>query len=425
MSTIAENKKEFISKVEKTSVAISDEIKSIAEATLINTDFPTTRNENWKYTRVSKLGKIDFTNDLGNVSQIEDFIIDPTKSTLVFVNGHYSDRLSSREIPNGVTVQLLSESNEISSSILKTEGELFNALNTAHLVDGVAINIDSKAVIENPIQIIHILDGVQQLSNFKTVIKAGAFSNANIIQGFFSTDESEKSFANVTSEIKVDTNAFLTIDKVQFENESSFHISTEQVEQDKDSTFTINTITLNGGLVRNSLNIEVIGENCTTNLNGAYILKGKQHVDNHSIVDHKVPNCESHELYKGVMDENSTAVFNGKVYVRQDAQKINAFQSNRNVLLSDSATINSKPELEIYADDVKCSHGSTTGQLDDDAIFYLQARGLSKKSAKQLLVSAFITDVIEKIENENVKDYTFKLLKQRFGWDFVATDLGV
>jgi Fe-S cluster assembly protein SufD len=135
------------------------------------------------------------------------------------------------------------------------------------------------------------------------------------------------------------------------------------------------------------------------------------------VVDHKVPNCESHELYKGVIDENATAVFNGKVYVRPDAQKINAFQSNANVLLSDNATINSKPELEIYADDVKCSHGSTTGQLDEEAVFYLRARGLSEKSARQLVVSAFIGEVIEKVENEEVVTFINKKLKERFDWN--------
>jgi Fe-S cluster assembly protein SufD len=175
---------------------------------------------------------------------------------------------------------------------------------------------------------------------------------------------------------------------------------------------------LNGALVRNNLNIDVNGQNCETHLNGAYLLKNKQHVDNHSIVDHKVPNCESHELYKGVIDDNSTAVFNGKVFVRPDAQKINAFQSNGNVLLSDSASINSKPELEIYADDVKCSHGSTTGQLDEEAVFYLRARGLSEKSARHLMVAAFIGDVLDKITNENVKTFTHNILKERFDWDF-------
>ena len=421
MSMIAENKKEFISRLSKTSISIPEELKSLAEATLENIDLPTSRNEHWKYTRVAKLSKIDFNNSAGNVQNIEDFIIDPTKATFVFVNGHYSTELSSTKIPEGVTVELLSNSG-MTSSIIKNEGEVFNALNTTHLIDGASITITNKAQVETPIQVIHILDGNKQLSNFKTVINARAFSKANIVEGFFATEGSEKSFANVTSEIKVGANAFLTIDKVQFENEASFHISTEQIEQDKYSTFTINTITLNGGLVRNNLNVDVIGENCTTHLNGAYILKGKQHVDNHSIMEHKVPNCESHELYKGVMDENSTAVFNGKVYVRKDAQKINAFQSNRNVLLSDSAAVNSKPELEIYADDVKCSHGSTTGQLDDDAIFYLRARGLSRRAATQLMVSAFITEVIDHIENENVRAFTFNLLKKRYGWDITPED---
>ncbi|MEY3425976.1 MAG: Fe-S cluster assembly protein SufD, partial [Bacteroidota bacterium] len=175
---------------------------------------------------------------------------------------------------------------------------------------------------------------------------------------------------------------------------------------------------LDGTLVRNNLNIGVKGVNCTTHLNGIYLLKENQHVDNHTIVDHCAPNCESHELYKGVMDDSSTAVFNGKVFVRKDSQKINAFQSNANVLLSDSATINSKPELEIYADDVKCSHGSTTGQLDDEAIFYLRARGISEKSARHLMVSAFIGDVLGKIENEKVLEFTHSILKDRFDWEF-------
>lgn len=216
----------------------------------------------------------------------------------------------------------------------------------------------------------------------------------------------------------VEANAHLTINKIQYESEANYQIATEQVKQEKDSTFTINTITLNGELVRNNLNIDVLGQNCNTHLNGAYLTKGKQHVDNHTTVDHTVANCESNELYKGVMDDDSTAVFNGKVFVRKDAQKINAFQSNGNVLLSGNATVNSKPELEIYADDVKCSHGSTTGQLDEDAVFYLRARGLSEKNARKLLVSAFIADVLDTIESEEVRAHIDNMLLERFGWEF-------
>jgi Fe-S cluster assembly protein SufD len=206
------------------------------------------------------------------------------------------------------------------------------------------------------------------------------------------------------------------LDKLQYENETCYHISSEQIDQDANSTVTVNTVTLNGRLVRNNLNFVVNGQNATSNLNGAYILKANQHVDNHTVVDHKVANCNSNELYKGVMDEKSTGVFNGKVFVRQDAQKINAFQSNGNILLSDDATINSKPELEIYADDVKCSHGSTTGQLDNDAVFYLRARGLSEKSAKRLLVRAFIDEALEAISSEDFHAYVNRCLEERFDW---------
>jgi Fe-S cluster assembly protein SufD len=218
------------------------------------------------------------------------------------------------------------------------------------------------------------------------------------------------------TEISIAQNAYLTIDKLQEENDSCFQIATEQVQQAKDSNFTINTITLNGGLVRNNLNIFVNGQNCETHLNGAYILKDNQHVDNHTVVDHKVAHCESNELYKGVIDGKATAVFNGKVYVRKDAQKINAFQSNGNVLLSDDASVNSKPELEIYADDVKCSHGSTTGQLDEDAVFYLRARGIGEKAARQLMVGAFVGEVFEKIGSEAVRRRIDTILTERFGW---------
>ncbi|PIE87002.1 MAG: Fe-S cluster assembly protein SufD [Bacteroidetes bacterium] len=402
-----------------TSILLNEKELSSAKNTLETNQLPTTRMEAWKYTRVAKLGKTNYRSSEASIDSVENYTIAKDATTFVFVNGHFSEELSSNEMPEGLSISPLSAcmEGEIDSTNLVLEGEIFNALNTAFLTDGILVDIDAKAVIEKPIQIIHVLKGKATLSNFKTIIHAGDFSKASVIQGFFAED-AEKAFANVTSEISVGTNAFLTLDKIQYEAENSSHICTEQVSQEKDSTFTINTITLNGGLVRNNLNIEVNGENCETNLNGAYLLKGKQHVDNHSVVDHKVANCNSNELYKGVIDDNATAVFNGKVFVRKDAQKINAFQSNGNVLLTDNASVNSKPELEIYADDVKCSHGSTTGQLDEEAIFYLRARGLSEKSARQLMVSAFVGDVLEKIENEDVLNYTHRLLKERFGWEF-------
>ena len=417
MSIVAENKLEFIQGIAPSTVALSEENKAQASQTLETTPLPTTRVEAWKYTRVAKLGKVNYTNAASTIDAIEKWKIDANAPTFVFVNGHFSAEHSSIDTPEGITCKLLSEctTEELSADIIKNEGEIFHSINTNYLNDGVHIAIADKAVVDQPIQIIHILKGEAQLSNFKTIITAGAFSKAAVIQGFFAEDAAQ-SFANNTTSVHVAKNAFLTIDKVQYESDETAHISTEQVKQADDSTFTINTVTLNGGLVRNNLNIDVEGQNCTTNLNGGYILKNKQHVDNHTVVDHIVPNCNSNELYKGVMDDKSTAVFNGKVFVRQDAQKINAFQSNGNVLLSDDASINSKPELEIYADDVKCSHGSTTGQLDEDAVFYLRARGLSEKSARQLMVAAFVSEVFEQIENEDVMNYINGLLSERCGW---------
>lgn len=414
MTVIVANKVNFTKVLEPTSILVNKSDVEKAYQTLENTPLPTTRVEAWKYTRLTKIDKVEFQNIPASIASIEEYKIIDSACTFVFVNGHFSSELSSREIPYGVTIELLSEiKSDLIPSTLKLEGEIFNATNTAHLTGGLNINFAAKTIVEKPIQIIHVLKGDHVISNFRTIIKAEKFSKSSIVQGFFSED-GEANFCNNVTEISIEDNAFLTIDKIQYESEQSFHVNTEEVQQDKNSNFTINTFTLNGGIVRNNLHINVNGENCESHLNGAYLLKNKQHVDNHTIVDHKVPNCESFELYKGVIDDNSTGVFNGKVFVRQDAQKINAFQSNGNVLLSDNATIDSKPELEIYADDVKCSHGSTTGQLDEEAVFYLRARGLSEKSARHLMVSAFIEEVLDKVDNEEVLEFIHGILKERF-----------
>jgi len=185
------------------------------------------------------------------------------------------------------------------------------------------------------------------------------------------------------------------------------------IEQAANSTATVHTITLNGGLVRNDLRFGVNGQNCTSNLYGLYPVKGKQHVDNHTIVDHRVAHCESNEHYKGILNDKSKAVFNGKVFVRQDAQKTNAFQSNQNILLSDHADVNSKPELEIYADDVKCSHGSTTGQFDEEAVFYLRSRGITEDSARKLLIQAFAEEVLDHVSIEPLREWLSERVAQQ------------
>ena len=405
--------------------ALSEALRTKSSAVLATLDFPTTRDEAWKYTRVAKLKNANFVfGNTAHIESVEKYLIPGLEgSLLVFVNGFFKAALSDIKEESGVSVSPLSSgshqawSKDYIGSILPLEGEIFNAMNTAYATDGVAIHIAKKVNAKDSVQVVFISTGENTFAANRNVIVCEDFGSAHITMGFFS-ENANASFNNAVTEVFAGANSNLTIDKIQAEDASTFCISTEQVKQEKDATFTINTITLDGGLVRNNLSIAVDGQNSETNLSGAYILRGKQHVDNHTIVDHKVAHCLSNELYKGVMDEQSTAVFNGKVFVRKDAQKINAFQSNGNVLLSNDATINSKPELEIYADDVKCSHGSTTGQLDEEAVFYLRARGLSEKSARALMVSAFIGDVLAKVENENVRTFIDKILLEKFGWEF-------
>jgi Fe-S cluster assembly protein SufD len=407
----------------QTNFTLSEQLREKANSVLEEIDFPTSRTEAWKYTRVAKIKNSVFK-ILDNRQQIKDLDINSflipnlNGSVLVFVNGNFSEELSKIETETGLEVVALSQKNTFSNDLGKLvplENEIFSSLNTYFAQDGVGIRISKNAQVQQSVQVVFITTGENTYAGNRNILICEDFAKAHVTFNYVSVD-SNTSFTNSITEIHVGTNANLTIDKIQQESDTNFDIISEFVNQGKDATFTINTITLDGGLVRNNLTIEVNGQNCETNLSGAYILKGKQHVDNHTVVDHKVANCQSNELYKGVIDEQATAVFNGKVFVRKDAQKINAFQSNGNVLLSDDATVNSKPELEIYADDVKCSHGSTTGQLDEEAVFYLRARGISEKGARALMVSAFIGEVLEKIENEAVLEYVNTLIEEKFGW---------
>lgn len=405
------------------SYILPEALRKEAAKALDALDFPTTRDEAWKYTRVAKIRNTQFeVKDTHSIAAADKYIIPGLEgSVLVFVNGFYKESLSTIRPGAGVSVSPLHAAESWAAPYigaqLKVEGEIFNAMNTLYATGGAAIRIAKSTQAEGAIQLIFVSTGEKMMASNRNVIVCEDFASAHITLGFFS-ENAASTFSNTVTEIYAGANSQLTIDKLQTEDTSAFSISTEEVSQEKDAVFTINTITLDGGLVRNNLSIAVNGQNSETNLSGAYILKGKQHVDNHTVVDHKVAHCLSNELYKGVMDEQSTAVFNGKVFVRKDAQKINAFQSNGNVLLSDDATVNSKPELEIYADDVKCSHGSTTGQLDEEAVFYLRARGLSETSARALMVSAFIGDVLEKVESEPVRSFIDRILLEKFGWEF-------
>lgn len=387
-----------------------------AKSALTVTDFPTRKTEAWKYTPVGKIARGKFSFQEKQVELPES--LTGISQRLVFINGIFNESLSNFKTVDGLMIKSISESqSDLLGKNIKLQQEPFHVINTLTCQGGLEIHVKAGKKIEEPVFIIHLTSGEGTAAVNRHFIHVEKSAHAKFVQIFTDVD-AQKSLSSVITEAFVEDNARLEIDKVQNESESNYHISTEQVSQGRDSQFDILTFTLNGALVRNNLNIDVEGQNCETNLSGAYLGKGKQHIDNNTVVDHKVANCESNELYKGVMGEKSTGVFNGKVFVRQDAQKINAFQSNKNVLLSEDASVNSKPELEIYADDVKCSHGSTTGQMDEEAVFYLMARGLSEKSARNLMVKAFIGELVDRLEDEFLVNYISDAIEERFGWGF-------
>ncbi|MBD3636014.1 MAG: Fe-S cluster assembly protein SufD [Crocinitomicaceae bacterium] len=379
-------------------------------------EFPTTKDEYWKYTRLTKLTRNSFVinNDPDRLN-LTKYII--SNDYLVVVNGFIREDLSQYSKIN-FDIDFLS-----SDRMAKTDkhfnehtpDDVFTNLNGAYFDKVQSIRIGDNKINQGPLQIIYVTRGKDVIANNRLFIRAGKSSQAEIIETFVSLD-AENCFTNQVTEAYLEENAKLVINKLQVESTSNFQISTEQIYQERDSRFKINTVTLSGLLVRNNINIIVSGENCETHMNGAIITKDDQHVDNHTFVDHQVANCFSNENYKYVLDGKSTGVFNGRVIVRKDAQKINAYQNNANILLSEKATINSKPELEIYADDVKCSHGSTTGQLDEQAIFYLQTRGISRDNAKRMLVQAFVGEVLDEIDNPSFIELAEEKLEEIHGW---------
>lgn len=402
-------------------LVLPQELREKSLEILNETAFPTTKTEAWKYTRTTRISNGTFQLANPTIQSVTPYLIEGLNGNiLVFVNGFYQANLSTIIDTKGLHVSSLACTPHDwvkANTKVSLEGEVFNALNTAFTTDGVCIEIAKNAIIEEPIQLIYITTGSAVLSSVRNILIANDNSEATVTMNYVG-ENAEANFTNVITEVTVKTNASLSIHKVQHENNTNFHINTETVSQGRDSRFTLSTSTFSGAIVRNNVYVHVDGENAETNLYGLYLTDDKQLVDNHTVIDHKVPNCNSNELYKGVLDGQSTGVFNGKVYVREQAQKINAFQSNGNVLLSDNASMNSKPELEIYADDVKCSHGSTTGQIDEEAIFYLRARGISEKSAKSLMINGFVGEVVDQISNEIVREQITKLMAQKLGYSF-------
>jgi len=408
MSVLKENN--LLSSLSQMGVGLG--AKNQAFELLKGLEFPTRKTEDWRYTSVKKILKKKYVqfNEAEKVGLSDQIVPSLDAYNIVLVNGVYSEELSDVNFPDEIVVDTFPKALEEHVSLIhstfngiaKNNEEVFTALNTSYFHEGVFIHIPKKVKLEKSIHIIHVNTKSNTVSNVRLLIVADEFSEVGVVQSFASINAME-CLTNSVTEVFVKENAKVVIDKVQSEEPKNNLISTVQVNQKANSTFKINTAIISGDFVRNGINIDVDGENCTSEMNGLYMQKGIQHVDNHTKISHLKPNCTSFELYKGVLRDKSTGVFNGKVIVAVDAQKIEAYQQNKNIILSREATMNAKPELEIFADDVKCSHGTTTGQFDEEAIFYLQTRGISKESAKKLLIEAFADEVIDKVDSEELR----------------------
>ena len=400
-------------------------IREQALTAFSNQGIPNRKSEEYKYVNMELALKGDFVfvgskkisaEQMATVSFLKDAVV------VVIENGIFNATLSKIDsLPKGVEIKNISEStsNEVFqkhfSKYADVNSDAFIALNTALASGGVFVHVNKSAAIETPIHILHIVSVSENtILNSRNLIVVEENAQAKIVESYIAIDSSAKAFNNTLTEIVIEANANVDHYKIQDEAENGNLVSTTQAIQKKQSIFSTHTFTLSGALVRNNLTMVLDGEYIESHLNGLYLTNGTQVVDNHTLVDHQKPNCNSNELYKGIIEDKSSATFNGKIYVRKDAQKTNAFQSNKNILLSDDGTINTKPQLEIYADDVKCSHGTSTGKLDADKVFYLRARGLSEASAKKLLMHAFASEVVDTIKIDALRDYVEAKISKRF-----------
>ncbi len=391
-------------------------LRNDAIARFTELGFPTTKLEDWKFTNVAPITKIPFqiaepghdglTADRLAHMPFADTAFCEQCSRIVFVDGHYSRELSSPDMARGITVMSLAEAIERDAPSLKAhlarhasfDRQAFVALNTAFLDDGAFVEISRGVALEQPIYLLFVSTAREPIASHpRSLVIVGEHSQAAIIEDYVGLEDGVY-FTNAVTEIVAGENSVVEHYKLQDESPAAFHVATVQAHQARSSSFTSHSTSFGGALVRNDVNVVLDGEGAQCTLNGLYVTADNQHVDNHTIIDHVKPHGVSRELYKGILNDKSSAVFNGSIVVRKDAQKTDARQSNKNLLLSEEATINSKPQLEINADDVKCTHGTSIGHPDDDSIYYLRSRGIGEDEAQSVLTYGFADDVLNKMK---------------------------
>jgi Fe-S cluster assembly protein SufD len=392
--------------------------------------FPNRKMEDWRFTNINPIISNLYYQVNDTVIPVKEidiekfFIPGLSANIIVFVNGKYSEKhskiIKKENLFIGTFRDALKQKPELIEKYFakfadyKNDG--FTALNTAYTIDGVFVHIGKNLVVEEPIIILNVVDSspFEVIYNPRNLIIAEERSISSVIE-LYESEGNNFSFSNAVTEIIAGNNSEINYYKIQNDGEKKYHVGTTQISQEHNSSIKSFTLTWGGSIIRNNLNTLFKGEGGECDMKGLFIAKDNQQIDNHTFADHAIPNCHSNELYKGIMDDSSNGIFNGKIMVRKDAQKTNAYQMNKNIILSKKALVNSKPQLEIFADDVKCSHGATTGQLDEEQLFYLKTRGIGEDKGKKLLLYAFANEVIDDVKIESLRIYLQNILKKKLG----------
>lgn len=382
--------------------------------------FPTTHDEDWRFTNVAPIAQGSFTMARDgaklSASQIQPWRMEEAACELVFVNGRFAPGLSQvSRLPAGVEARsLAAQIAENPASVepllghyLNIQRDPFCALNTAFTEDGAFVRIDRGVVLKRPIHLLFISvgDAKPRMSHPRNLVVAGENSQAAVIEQYVSLGEGESAdLCNTATELVAGDNAVLSHYLIEQEHTRSFNISTLRIEQGRGANVSSHSVLLGGAIVRNNVHAVLAGQGGDCLINGLFVGYGRQHLDNYMLVEHAQPHCASRQFYNGILGDHAHGVFHGRIIVHKDAQKTDAKQTNRNLLLSDDAQIDTKPQLEIYADDVKCTHGATIGQIEPDALFYLRSRGLDEASARRLLLLAFASECLDRMREDLVRD---------------------
>jgi Fe-S cluster assembly protein SufD len=388
--------------------------------------FPTTKDEDWRFTSVAEIARTPFrTARAARVTEAEaaQGFLAGAAARLVFVNGRYAPEFSSLEgLPKGVTVASLREQIEKHPETLEkhlgryanTERDAFVALNTAFLSDGAYVHVARGVVVERPIALLYLAaeESEPTMTQPRNLIVAEAASHVAVVEDYLSVGGESVAFSNAVTELVAGDNAVAQHFLVEREHRKAYNVSTLRIEQGRSANVTSHSVLLGGGLVRNNVHPVLAGEGGDCLINGLFLGTGRQHLDNYMHVEHAAPHCGSRQFYNGILDGQAHGVFHGRIVVHKAAQKTDAKQTNRNLLLTDGAQIDTKPQLEIYADDVKCTHGATIGQIEENALFYLRSRGISEAEARKLLLMAFAEECLDRMHAGPAREHVERLIRE-------------